>query len=175
MLQGLASAAEAAKSDVEIARRESKPMFSVGVESRIYSGGDYRSTTVGAKMTIPLFNRSKYRARVEQARDQQAAAEHEIAAMERELRSEMIMAYTDAENAARQAATLAGEVIPRAEKAAESTQNGWITGRANLLEALDARRVVLNARLEERRAIAAQAASLEMLRSIVPPKNGKDL
>jgi outer membrane protein, heavy metal efflux system len=170
MLQGLAGASAAARSEIEIARRMSKPMYSVGVDTRIYSGGDFRSATIGAKMTIPLFNRAKYRAKVEAAKDQHEAAEKEIEATERELRSELVMAYTDAENAARQAKTFATEIIPRADQAAESTQNAWISSKANLLEVLESRRAALNARLEERRSIAAQHAALEALRSIVPPK-----
>ena len=170
MLQGLASSVEAARSDVEIASRMSRPMYSVGVDTRVYSGGDFRSATIGAKMTIPLFNRSKYRAKVNAAKDEHEAAQKEIEATERELRSELVMAYTDAENAARQAKTFAADIIPRADQAAESTQNAWISAKANLLEVLEARRAALNARLEERRAVAAQIASLETLRSIVPPE-----
>lgn len=170
MLHALGSAAEASGADAEIAERESKPMFSVGVDSKIYSGGDFREAAIGAKMTIPLFNRSIYRARVDRANENREAALKQMEAVERELRSELVMAYTDAENAASQAATFAKEVIPRAEKAAESTENAWITSKANLLELLEAQRAVLNARLEERRFVAAQAAALERLRSIVPPK-----
>jgi outer membrane protein, heavy metal efflux system len=171
MLQSLASASEAARSDIEIARRMSKPMYSVGVGARVYSGGDFRSATVGAKMTIPLFNRSQYRAKIEAAKDQHEAAEKEIEATERELRSELVMAYTDAEDAARQAKTFTAEIIPRAEQAAESTQNAWISNKANLLEVLESRRAALTARLEQRRFVAAHNAALETLRSIVPPKN----
>lgn len=169
-LRGLAGAMEAARSEIEMARRESKPVFSVGVDTRIYSGGDFRESTIGAKMSIPLFNRGSYRARVERARDRHEAAEKEIAALERELRSMLVMAYTDAEDAARQAATFSREVIPRAEQAAESLQNAWISSKATLLETLDSRRSALNARLEERRFVAAHRAALETLRSIVPPK-----
>lgn len=169
MLKGLRSASDAARSDIEIAKRESKPIFSVGVDTRIYSGGDFREASVGAKMTIPLFNRRVYRARIERAREQQEAAEHQIAATERELRSEFVMAYTDAENAARQAATFAKEVVPRTEAAAEATQNAWISSKATLLEVLESRRAALMARLDERRQVAALAAAVETLRSIVPP------
>lgn len=170
MLQGLSSAAEAARSNIEIAKRQSKPLFSVGVDSRVYSGGDFREASIGAKMTIPLFNKSVYRARVDQAREQESAATYQIQALERELRTEVVTAFTDAENALRQAETFSKNVIPRTEKAAESTENAWITQRASLLEVLESRRAVLNARLEERRFIAAHAAALETLRSIVPPK-----
>lgn len=173
MLLSLRNASDSARADIDIAKGESKPVFSVGVDTRLYSGGDFREASVGAKMSIPLFNRSLYHARIERAKEQHEAAEKQIEALERELRSELVMAFTDAENAAHQAATSAKEVIPRAEQAAESTQNAWISSKANLLEVLDARRAALTARLQERRQIAAHAAAIETLRSIIPPQPAK--
>lgn len=169
MLQALLNTAEAAKSEIEVARRERSPSFSVGVESSVYSGGDFRQATVGAKMTLPWFNNSVYRANTDRAIQQQAAAEKEAEALARRLRGEAVAAHTEAETSARQAKTISEEVIPRAGKAVESTQNAWISSKASILEVLDARRSLLNARLEERRSVAAHRGALEMLRSIVPP------
>lgn len=169
MLQALLNTAEAAKSEIEVARRERSPIFSVGVESSVYSGGDFRQATVGAKMTLPWFNKSVYRANTDRAIQQQAAAEKETEALARRLRGEAVAAHTEAETSARQAKTFSEEVIPRAGKAVESTQNAWISSKASILEVLDARRSLLNARLEERRSVAAHRGALEMLRSIVPP------
>jgi len=169
MLQALLNTAEAAKSEIEVARRERSPTFSVGVESSVYSGGDFRQATVGAKMTLPWFNKSVYRANTDRAIQQQAAAEKEAEALARRLRGEAVAAHTEAETSARQAKTISEEVIPRAGKAVESTQNAWISSKASILEVLDARRSLLSARLEERRSVAAHRGALEMLRSIVPP------
>lgn len=170
MLHALLNTAEAARAEIEVARRERSPIFSVGAESSVYSGGDFRQTTIGAKMTLPWFNNSVYRANTERARQQQVAAEREVEALGRKLRGEAVAAHTEAENAARQAGTFSKEVIPRTAKAAESTQNAWISSKASILEVLEARRGLLNARLEERRFVAAHRAALEMLRSIVPPQ-----
>lgn len=169
MLQALLNTAEAAKSDIEVAKRERSPIFSLGIESSVYSGGDFRQATVGAKMTLPWFNNSVYRANTERALRQQAAAEKDAEALARRLRGEAVAAHTEAETSARQAKTFSEEVIPRATKAVESTQNAWISSKASILEVLDARRSLLNSRLEERRSVAAHRAALEMLRSIVPP------
>lgn len=171
MLQALLNSARAAELDIEVARRERSPVFSVGVESGIYSRGEFRQATVVGKMSLPLFNRSIYRANIQRAEQERIAAEREVEALERRLRGEAIAAYTDAENAAQQVATFSKEVIPRAEKAAETTQNAWTIGKANLLEVLESRRVMLNARLEERRFAAAYRAALETLRSILPPQS----
>jgi outer membrane protein TolC len=170
MLQAMLNTANTAKSEIEIAKRERSPMFSVGVESSVYSGGDFRQATVGARMTLPWFNNSVYRANTERARQQQVASEREVEALGRQLRGEIVVAHTEAENSAHQAGTFSTEVIPRAQKAAESTQNAWISSKASLLEVLESQRGLLNARLEERRFVAAHRAALEALRSIVPPQ-----
>ena len=170
MLQAMLNTTNTAKSEIEIAKRERSPMFSVGFESSVYSGGDFRQATVGAKMTLPWFNNSVYRANTERARQQQVAAEREVEALGRKLRGEIVAAHTEAENSAHQAGTFSTEVIPRAQKAAESTQNAWISSKASLLEVLESQRGLLNARLEERRFVAAHRAALEALRSIVPPQ-----
>ncbi|MDX1951050.1 MAG: TolC family protein [Verrucomicrobiota bacterium] len=170
MLQALLNTANAAKSEIEVARKERSPIFSVGVGSSVYSGGDFRQATVTAKMTLPFFNKSIYAANVERAQRQELAAEKEIEAIHRKLRGEAVAAHTEAENAARQADTFSKEVIPRAQIAAESIQNSWIGAKSTLLEVLESRRAMLNARLEERRSVAAHRAALETLRSIVPPQ-----
>ena len=169
-LLALNGSSRAAQAGVEVSRQERQPVFSVGAESSVYSGGRFVETLVGAKMTIPWFNNSVYRANTDRARQQQTAAEREYESLERRLRGEVIGAHTDAENAARQAATFTDEVMPRLEKATQATEGAWISSKATLLEVLEARRALLNARLEQRRFIAAHRAALEMLRSIVPPQ-----
>ncbi|MSU35156.1 MAG: TolC family protein [Pedosphaera sp.] len=168
-LQALLNNANIAKSEIEVVKRERSPVFSVGVESSLYSGGDFRQATVGAKMTFPWVNNSIYRANTERARHRQVAAERDVEALGRKLRGEAIAAHTEAETSAHQAGTISKEVIPRAHKAAESTQNAWISSRASLLDVLESQRSLFNARLEERRFVAAHRAALETLRSIVPP------
>jgi outer membrane protein TolC len=170
MVHALLNTADAARAEMEVARRERTPAFSVGVESSVYSGGDFRQATVGAKMTLPWFNRSAYRAMVDGAHQQRLAAEREVEALHRRLRAEAIAAHTEAENAGRQAATFSTEVIPRAEKAADSTQNAWVSSKANVLELFEAWRGLFEARIEERRWVASQRAALETLRSIIPPE-----
>ena len=169
MLLALNGSTRAAQAGVEVSRQERQPVFSVNAESSVYSGGRFVETLVGAKMTIPWGHRSVYQANIDRSRQQQSAAEKEFAALERRLRSEAIAAHTDAENAARQAATFTDEVMPRLEASVQATEGAWISSKATLLEVLEARRTLLNARLEQRRFTAAQRAALETFRSIVPP------
>ena len=169
MLLALTGSTRAAQAGVEVSRQERQPVLSFGAESSVYSGGRFVETLVGAKMTIPWGNRSVYQAGIDRSRQQQAAAESEFAALERRLRGEAIAAHTDAENAAQQAATFTDQVMPRLEKSVQATEGAWISSRATLLEVLEARRTLLNARLEQRRFTAALWAALETFRSIVPP------
>lgn len=169
MLQGTLGMVRAADAEIAVARRERSPMYVVGVDTRVYSGGDFREAEVVVKMTLPWVNRSVYREAEARATHLRTAAERDGEALARRLRSEVIGAHSEAENAASQARTLAGEVLPRAAKAAEATQVAWVSSKASLLEVLESQRMLLTARLEERRAIAEHGAALEMLRSIVPP------
>lgn len=169
MLTAQVQVAEAARAEIEVAKRERAPMFGVGVDTRVYSGGDFRETTVGAKMTLPWFNKSVYKATVDRAQREQEAARRQAEALERTLRQNAVAARTDAETAARQANTFSEQIIPRAEKANKALQDAWISSKATLLDVLDSRRAVLSARLEERSAVAAYSAALQKLRSIIPP------
>jgi len=120
--------------------------------------GRFIETLVGAKMTIPWGNRARsYQANIDRARQEQSAVEREFAALERRLRGEAIAAHTDAENAARQAAAFTDEVIPRLEKAVAGHGGRLDKFQNTLLEVLEARRALLNARLEQRRFIACAA------------------
>lgn len=168
-IQAQLQAARAARAEQDSARREQFPAFSFAMDMRLYSGGGLRQTTVGAKMNLPWFNRRAYRASVEQARQRRQSAELESEALARRLRGEILAAHSAAENAALQAATIAREVVPRIERAAEATRIAWISSKAGILEVLDSRRAHLNARIEERQRVATHLDSLESLRTLVPP------
>ncbi len=60
--------ASAASADTRIADRERQPGFSVGVETDLYSGGDFRSATLGLKMTLPWFNEPSYQSKIDASR-----------------------------------------------------------------------------------------------------------
>lgn len=172
-LRALSQMAAAAEAEVLVSEKERAPAFSIGSESAFYSGGDFRQTTFGFKISLPWVNGTAYRAATERARLEQTAAANDREGVERRLRGEVIAAFNEAESAAHQAASQAAEVIPKAQKAAEAIENAWISSQATLLEVLEARSSWLAARLEQRRLVAAQYAALETLRSLVPPPPAK--
>ena len=165
-LAALRHTADAAGAEIAVAREEQKPMVTLGLESSMYHEGDLRDTMLGIRVTLPWWNRSIYKANEERARLEQEAARRDIAAAERELGSQAVMAVTEAQNAARQAAAFANEVLPDAEKAAQAVENSWVSTKSTLAEVLEARRSLLVAQIEQRRFVASQLGALATLRSL---------
>jgi outer membrane protein TolC len=168
-LESLRETANAAGAEAKAMRRERRPNFGVGAETRLYSGGAFRETLVTLRMNLPWFNGGTYRAREEQALHEHAAAKEDLQARQRTLSSAAVRLYTEAQNAAQQANVYGQEIVPRAEKAAEAVDNAWVSNKGTLLEVLDARRSLLLVQLEQRRSVARYLAALESLRALVPP------
>lgn len=167
-LQSLRHMADAADAETAVARRERQPGVMLSVDTKTYSGGDFRDAMFGVKVSLPWFNDRVYRANEARAAALAQAAQRDLAAAERELQAQAIGASTEARNAAQQADAFAKEIIPAATKAAEAVNTAWVSSKATLLEVLEARRSLLGARLEERRFLAAHRAALETLRALAP-------
>ena len=58
------------------------------------------------------------------------------------------------------------EVLPKTEKTVETLQNAWVSSKATLLEVLEARRALLQARQEQKRALAAQNVATQALAAL---------
>jgi outer membrane protein TolC len=161
--------AAAAHADIRIADRERLPEVAVGVETRLYSEtGDVRSTTVGVKLSLPWFNDPSYRAKIDAAKSRELAATKDVETMRREIAGMVVMASTEAANAAAEARAYSGEIHDRAAKAVKSTEAAWISSKAPLAVLLDSARTLYSIRLEGRRMIAMQLAALEELQVLVP-------
>jgi outer membrane protein TolC len=159
----------AANADSRIADRERLPEVAVGVETRIYSETrEIVSTTVGLKLSLPWFNDPSYRAKIDAAKSRELAATEDVETMRREIAGMVVMAATEAANAAAEARAYSGEIHDRAAKAAQSTEAAWISSKAPLADLLDAARTLYSIRLQERRMIAMQLAALEQLHTLVP-------
>lgn len=160
----------AARAETRMADRERLPEVSLGIDSRMYSGGDYRSTTLGVKMSMPWFNDHSYQAKISAAKDREAVASREVEAMRREVAVRVLAAATEAANAAAQARAYAGDVRDKAEKTTQTIEAAWISSKAPLTDLLDASRALFAIRLEQRRMIAMQLAALEELHTLVPDR-----
>jgi outer membrane protein, heavy metal efflux system len=139
------------------------------VETRIYSETrEITSTTVGLKLSLPWFNDPSYRAKIDAAKSRELAATEEVETMRREIAGMVVMAATEAANAAAEARAYSGEIHDRAAKAVHSTEAAWISSKAPLADLLDAARTLYSIRLQGRRMIAMQLAALEQLQTLVP-------
>lgn len=167
-LRSLREMVTAASAEREIAQRSRAPQFSVGVDTDLYSGGDFRSASVGIKMSLPAFNRSAYLADIQAAQLREKAATKEVESARLEIAAEVLAASTAAANAAAQAAAYSGDIYQRSLAAAEAIENSWISSKSTLSDLLDAKRQLFSIRLEQRRFIAQQLAALEELNFLVP-------
>jgi outer membrane protein TolC len=159
----------AANADTRIAGRERLPEVAVGVDAQLYSDtGDIRSTTVGVKLSLPWFNDPIYQAKIDAAKSRELAAASDVETMRREIAGMVMMAATEASNAAAQARAYSGEIHEKAVKATQTTEAAWISSKAPLTDLLDSARVLYAIRLEGRRMIAMQLAALEQLHTLVP-------
>ncbi len=160
--------ASAANAETRIADRERQPQLSLAVDTDLYSGGDFRSASVGLKMSLPYFNRGSYAAKIKAAQLREKAALKDIEMTRLEIASGVVAATTEAANAAAQARAYSGEIYQRALSATEAVQGSWISSKSTLTDLLDSNRMLFSIRLEQRRFVAMQLAAIEELYLLVP-------
>jgi cobalt-zinc-cadmium efflux system outer membrane protein len=149
---------EGAQAEVDAARARKKPVFSVGTQFFTYSRGTINDSMLvfGFKMTLPWFNSRVYKAGIERADNLRAASQQDLDAEKRELYTQLTALITEAKNQQQLAEAYTDEVLPKTEQALVTLQNAWVSSKATLLEVLDARRLLLDARQEQKRALAAR-------------------
>jgi outer membrane protein, heavy metal efflux system len=170
-------------------RRERLPEVSVGAQGRNYSGtGEFRQAEVMLGITFPWGNARRYRSDYQQAQALLTAADRDAKDYALELQEEIHLLTVRIDAARREALLYQTQIVPRSERALESAQSAWTANRGLFLDVLDARRMLLDARLMQARAVAEQyqqlsdlvlccglgdLAALEMLGILpeVPPNN----
>lgn len=168
-VRAMMETASAAKADTRITERERSPEVSVGVDTALYSGsGDFRSTTLGVKMSLPWFNDSSYSAKTDAARIREKSVTADIETLRREIAGNVLSAVTDAANAAAQARAFSGEIHERTLTARQAIEAAWVSSKAPLTDLLESNRLLFSIRLEQRRFIAMEQAALEDLNLLVP-------
>jgi cobalt-zinc-cadmium efflux system outer membrane protein len=149
---------EGAQAEADAARARRKPVFSVGTQFFTYSRGTINDSmlVLGFKMTLPWFNSRVYKADIARAENLRDASQRDLDAGKRELYTQLTALITEARNQQQLAEAYASEVVPKSEQAVATLQNAWVSSKATLLEVLDARRLLLDARQEQKRALAAR-------------------
>ena len=153
-----------AEAAVDKVRRERRPEVGVGVNSRgDSSNGGWRETEVMLSVSVPWFNRSRYRADIAREEAKRTAAEFDVADMELAVREEVHGLTVKIDAARREALLYREEIIPRSEQALAAAQSAWQGGNGMFLEVLEARRMLLEARLMSARAVTEQWQMLSEL------------
>lgn len=145
-------------------RRSRYPDVGVGLEGRQYSGdGGFREGMVTLNFSLPWLNRDKYKQDLARDEAKVKAATLDVADYEQGLREELHHLVVAIDAARREALLYQDEVIPRSELALGSAHNSWLAGRAMSLEVMEARRMLLDARMAYARAVAEQYTRLAEL------------
>ena len=153
-----------AEAAVDKTRRERHPEVSLGAETRNNSSnGDWKQTELMVSFSLPFFNRSRYRADIARDEARRKAAEFDVADMELSLREEVHGLAVKIDAARREALLYRNEILPRSEQALAASQSAWQGGAGMFLDVLEARRLLLEARLMAARAVTEQWQMLSEL------------
>lgn len=153
-----------AESSVKLARKQRLPDVIIGLDGRQYSGtGEFREGVVSIGISLPWGNRSRYAADIKREQLKAEAAQLEIADMLLGLREEVTRLAAQIENARREALLYRDDITPRTEQAVEAARVNWLNNRGTLRDVLDTRRMFIEARAMEARALAEQHAMLAEL------------
>ena len=154
-----------AEASVELTRRQRLPDVNVGLEARNYTGdGSFRQGMLLFSMNLPWANRGKYRSEIKREESKLKATEFDLADYQAGLREEVHQLTIRIDAARREALLYRDEILPRTQAALDSTRAEWEANRGSIRDLLDARRMLLEARLAYVRAVATQ---YEMLSDLV--------
>lgn len=152
---------ETRRAELALAHAEAKPNLELGAGLRHLAGPGEVSIVAGARVEIPLFDRNT--GNISAAEHQLFAAQQKAAAIASEARAKAIRLRGDVEAAAERARRLSTSMIPTAERAFRALSKAWRSGAGSSLEVLDARRVLVELRLEHEDALADFHRSLVLL------------
>jgi outer membrane protein, heavy metal efflux system len=148
-----------------LARAQRVPDLDVGAGYRRLHEIDEHALVIGATVVLPWFDRRTDAVNAAQLRAEAAKAEAASALVAaREL---LATAHSAATSAAAALAELDQRVIPLSERAYDATLEGYRAGRFPLVDVLDARRALTNARRDRVQALGELQQSLVTLQRLV--------
>ena len=108
-------------------------------------------------------NAGKYRSEVRRDEAKLKAAELDLVDYELSVREEVHQLTVKIDAARREAVLYRDQIIPRSQSALDSARSGWEANRSTFRDVLDARRMLLEGRLMQARAISEQYQMLSEL------------
>ncbi|HRI13158.1 MAG TPA: TolC family protein [Verrucomicrobiota bacterium] len=163
-LRVLATERRAAEAVVEATRRSQRPDLALGVDGRQYSGdGGFREGTFGLSINFPWWNRAKYRRDLARDRERLRAVEDEHADSALGLHEEVHHLTLEIAAARREALLFQDDLRPRTERTFSVALALWSSGRGELRDVFESRRLLLDTQVQFARAVAAQWTALAEL------------
>lgn len=135
---------------LEEARKIPDPTLSGGL--RRINGTDDNAFVAGVSIPLPLFDRNQGARR--EARYRLSQTQREQQALEVQLNAALSQAYNGWQSAYIEASTLKDQILPQAQNAFETINEGYLQGRFDFLDVLDAQRTLFEARGQYLRALA---------------------
>lgn len=139
-----------ALTELEKARRIPDLTVSLGVKREEALGRN--QAVVGVSIPLPLFDRNQ--GNLLEALKREDKAREELKSAQLQVSADAFRARERLESARAEAASLAAHVLPGAQGAYEAAVKGFELGKFSFLEALDAQRTLLQARVQALRAMA---------------------
>lgn len=135
-----------AEAAIALARKSKVPDFSLGLMADAKAAPTMFRPLAG--MTLPIW-RDKIAAQVAQAQANKRAAEARLTSEQIMVTVDFAMKSYDYREVTRNLALLQNQLIPKARVSLEVAQAGYLSGRTDFFDLLDAERTLLNFQLEE--------------------------
>lgn len=135
-----------AEAAIALARKSKVPDFSLGLMADAKAAPTMFRPLAG--MTLPIW-RDKIAAQVAQAQANKRAAEARLTSEQIMVTVDFAMKSYDYREVTRRLALLQNQLIPKARQSLEVAQAGYLSGRTDFFDLLDAERTLLNFQLEE--------------------------
>lgn len=165
VLEGIERALAGNRVAIELAQREGRPGFSVGAEWMDARGGGRDEVRLTLGVSLPVW-RERYRSGVREARAEQRALEADHLDLRRRLLAEIRQAEDKLRDAERRLALYEGRLMERAREALAAEESAYRAGGSDLLNLIDARRVLLDIERTHRQALAEAYTARAVLRRI---------
>ena len=146
-----------AEASVAVTRKSRLPDVSAGIEGRQYSGdGGFREGMFTVSLSLPWFNRGKYRSDLARDEARLKAVELDAADYQLSVSEELHQLTVGIDAARREALLFRDEILPRSQQALESAHANWAANRGMFNDVMEARRMLLEAQLMHSRAVSEQ-------------------
>lgn len=134
---------------LEDARRIPDPTISGGV--RRFNETDDNAFVMGLSIPLPFYDRNQ--GARQEARYRLAQTRREKQALEVQLNAALSQTYNSLQSVYNEATTLKNEILPEAQNAYQTINNGYLQGRFDFLDVLDAQSTLFEARGQYIRAL----------------------